>query len=232
MTGDSLGQVASQTAENIKTIYSSVNNEIFTPLFGKNKQEIIFNRFSQANPNLSREYGGLGLGLSIAKENSELLGGKISLESKKGEGSTFFITIPYKAVNVIIEDSNQSVIKKYSILIAEDEEINYLYIETLLQDRMKLNAEIFHAKNGKEAVEICKNNSDIQFVLMDLKMPFMNGFEATRLIKEFRPDLPIIAQTAYSTVADKKKAKSVGCDDFITKPIDEHEFKILINNLI
>ncbi len=194
-------------------------------------QKTIFKRFSQEEKELTRNVGGLGLGLSIAKENTELLGGEISLESEKGKGSTFFVTIPYKAVNLITEDSNLEA-KERPILIAEDEEINYLYLETLLQDRIKLNSEIFHAKNGKEAVEICKNNSDIQFVLMDLKMPVMNGFEATRLIKKIRPDLPIIAQTAYSTMADKEKAKSVGCDDFITKPIDEHEFKKLINHLI
>jgi len=104
---------------------------------------------------------------------------------------------------------------KFTILIVEDEEVNYLYIETLLEDEIEINCEILHAKHGQEAVEICKENSEIAFILMDLKMPIMNGFEATKLIKEFKPDLPIVAQTAYTTKEDKEKAFTAGCDDFI-----------------
>ncbi len=184
------------------------------------KQDIIFERFSQEEKSLSRNVGGLGLGLSIAKENAELLGGKITLKSEKGKGSTFYVTIPYKPVNHKHGNDNSNTDKtetakrqnKYTILIVEDEEVNYLYIDTLLED-FELNLRTLHAKHGKEAVEMCKKNSEIDFVLMDMKMPIMTGFEATKLIKEFRPDLPIVAQTAYSTREEKGQAISAGCDD-------------------
>lgn len=192
----------------------------------KNKQETIFERFSQEEKELSKSVGGLGLGLSIAKENAELLGGKITLNSEKGKGSSFIVTIPYKPVHPNTEDENlrskDNVIVEpyqYTVLIVEDEEINYLYLETVLEDEIGLNCNILHAKQGKEAVEICKCNSDIDIVLMDLKMPLMNGFEASKLISELRSDLPIIAQTAYTTHEDKERALLAGCDDFISKPI-------------
>jgi len=187
----------------------------------------IFERFSQEEKELSKNVGGLGLGLSIAKENTELLGGKITLESKKGKGSTFFVTIPYKPVQKSIdtmtsshrinETENQD---KYTILIAEDEEINYLYLDIILST-LEQNIKTIHAKNGQEAVDICKQNSNINLVFMDLKMPVMNGFEATKQIKHFCPNLPIIAQTAYTTSEYKNKAFSTGCDAFISKPINK-----------
>jgi len=202
------------------------------------KQEIIFERFSQEEKDLSKNVGGLGLGLSIAKENAELLGGKIRLQSEKGKGSTFFVTIPYKPANSESVNSNtDKEIKtekqdEYTILIVEDEEVNYLFIETLLEDEIDIDCNILHAKNGKEAVEICKENTEISFVLMDMKMPIMNGFEATKLIKAFRANLPIVAQTAYTTDEDKEKALSAGCDDFISKPISEETLKEIINKYL
>jgi signal transduction histidine kinase/CheY-like chemotaxis protein len=203
------------------------------------KQETIFVRFSQEEKGLSRNVGGLGLGLSIAKENAELLGGKITLKSEKGKGSTFFITIPYKSVNAKkiknnLENNKKTTIKKqdqFTVLIVEDEEVNYLYIDTLLED-FELNLTTLHAKHGKEAVEICEKNDKIDFVLMDMKMPIMNGFEATKLIKEFRPNLPIVAQTAYSTSDEKEQAFSAGCDDFISKPISEEILKGIIDKYL
>ncbi|OQX96487.1 MAG: hypothetical protein B6I20_14360, partial [Bacteroidetes bacterium 4572_117] len=193
-------------------------------------QKTIFDRFSQEEKSLSLNVGGLGLGLSIAKENAELLGGDITLQSEKGKGSTFFIIIPYKPAgsdNKINQDKYSHtaakahhIAKKYTILIVEDEEINYLYINTLLED-IELNFKTLHAKHGKEAIEMCKENPKIDFVFMDLKIPIINGFEATKQIKEFRPNLPIVAQTAYSTKEEKAQAILAGCDDFISKPIDE-----------
>ncbi len=192
----------------------------------------IFNRFSQEEKELSRSVGGLGLGLSIAKENAELLGGNITLKSKKGEGSTFCITIPYRAVKPKSkkESSDFGIEGKqdiYTVLIAEDEEINFLYIETLLE-HLDVDIKILHAKHGEEAIEICKENSNIDLVLMDLKMPIMTGFKATRLIKVFRPQLPIIAQTAYSTREERHTAILAGCDDFISKPIRGKELSDVV----
>ena len=206
-------------------------------------QKTVFERFSQEEKGLSRNIGGLGLGLSIAKENTELLGGEIIVESEKENlsvgkmgGSTFCVTIPYRQVGADVKKQlpikkQEYGINKYTILIAEDEEINYLYMETLLE-RFEHNLKILHAKNGQEVVDMCKDNSEIDFVLMDLKMPVMNGYEATRQIKEFRPGLPIVAQTAYSTVEDKNIAIKAGCDDFISKPISKNTFNEIIRRYL
>ena len=192
----------------------------------KGKQEIIFERFSQAEKGLSRKFGGIGLGLSIAKENAELLGGNITLESEKGKGTTFFVTIPYKPVNKNTEPNNRK--QKFTILLVEDEEINMLFLDTLLE---KFDFKTLYAKNGKEAVKICEQQN-IDLVLMDLKMPQMNGFEATKIIKKICPNLPIIAQTAYSTKEEKNKAIQAGCDEFISKPIDKNVFYEIINKYL
>jgi len=191
------------------------------------KQELIFERFSQADKELSRNFGGLGLGLSIAKENAELLGGNITLESEKGKGSTFFVNIPYKPVNFDETSQKGNKQPEQTVLIAEDEEINFLYIDILINN-FEQEIKTLHAKNGVEAVEMCKQRSEIKLVLMDIKMPLMNGYTATKLIKEFRPDLPIVVQTAYSTKADEDKAELAGCDAFLSKPIQENVLNELL----
>ena len=196
--------------------------------------ELIFERFSQAEKDLSKKVGGLGLGLSIVKENVELLGGKIRLESKKGEGSTFIVTIPYKSAlneDVINQLSLQEG-KKHTVLIAEDEEVNYLYVEILLNEIIKLDCNILHAKNGKEAVDLCKQNEDIKLVLMDLKMPIMNGYTAASEIKKIRPELPIIAQTAYSENDSSLNDETNSFCDFISKPINNEKFKTLVEKYL
>lgn len=197
-------------------------------------QEIIFERFSQESIEITEKHGGLGLGLSICRENAQLLGGDISLESVKGKGSTFNLNIPYKiAKSKKIESSDSlsnDLIKneKYKILVAEDEEVNYLYIEALFQEEYNHNCVLFHAKNGEEAIRKCLD-SDINLVLMDIKMPLMGGLEAAKKIKAKYPNLPIIAQTAYSTQSDKDLALRCGCNDFISKPIRKDELFGLIN---
>ena len=223
----------------LKTDVEPVELEIYVKDTGigikQENQETIFNRFSQEEKSLERNVGGLGLGLSIAKENTELLGGKITLQSEKGKGSIFYVTIPYKPVKT--ENINNNNVKgtekhpKHTILIVEDEEINYLYIDNLLEN-YQLNLKTLHAKHGKEAVDICKENNEIDLVLMDLKMPIMNGFEATKKIKEFFPDLPIVAQTAYSTREEREQAFLAGCDDFISKPISEETLNKVIRKYI
>ncbi|HEY9222014.1 MAG TPA: PAS domain S-box protein [Lutibacter sp.] len=201
------------------------------------QQNLIFERFSQAEKVLSKKVGGLGLGLSIAKENAELLGGKISVVSELGEGAAFFVTIPYKPMNMIpnitIEKEKASEKnEKHTILIAEDEEVNFMVLEILLEDKLKLPCTIIHANDGLEAIELCKNNPAIKLVFMDIKMPKMDGHEATKRIKEFRPDLPIIAQTAYSTPEEKEKAILAGCDDFLSKPISKDALNNVINTYL
>ena len=194
------------------------------------KHEMIFNRFSQEEKNLSQNVGGLGLGLSIAKENIELLGGTISVKSEKGAGATFFITIPYKPVNTKkIINSTVEKIDITTILIAEDEEVNFLYLEEALNN-YKTDLRILHAKNGKEAVDFCKKNESIDLIFMDIKMPVLNGFEATKLIREFNKNIPIIAQTAYTTKEYKHEAKKAGCTSFISKPVQKETLYTIINN--
>lgn len=191
----------------------------------------IFKRFSQGDKGISRSIGGLGLGLSIAKENIEILGGAIRIESKIGQGATFFVTLPFmtetgKTGNKTATTSSYSETserKKIRVLIAEDEEINCLFVEEILKQSKESTFEIFHAKNGKEALDFCKNNN-VDIVLMDIKMPVMNGLEATRKIKKIKPDLPIIALTAFSSIKHKDEAFAFGCDEFISKPINVSDF--------
>lgn len=201
------------------------------------KQKLIFERFFQAEKALSKKAGGLGLRLSIVKENADLLGGKISVISKIGEGSAFFASIPYKPtiINAEILKEKEKISKKthkYTILIAEDEEVNFMVLEIMLLDIIKLPCIIIHAKDGQEAVEISKANPEIGLILMDIKMPKMDGHEATKRIKEFRPNLPIIAQTAYSTPEEKEKAFLAGCDDFLSKPISIDALNNVINTYL
>lgn len=204
------------------------------------KQQKIFERFSQEDDDLDRSYGGLGLGLSIAKENAELLGGTISLESEKNKGSVFYFEMPADAPNAPKNTETKSgqiasgngAQKTHTILIAEDEEINYLYLETLIADfSEKIN--IVHKKNGQEAVDYFNNNGkEVDLVLMDIKMPVKDGYQATKELKKKFPMLTIIVQIAYSTGDDKLKAQLAGADDFLSKPIDNKDVISLLNKYI
>jgi len=198
-------------------------------------KDIVFERFRQAQQKTARQHRGTGLGLSISKRLVELLGGEIRVETSENNGSTFFFTIPYLPVelpNQILENLssvNDQVQKKYTLLLAEDEEINFLYISELFSNSL---TKIIHARNGIEAVEYSKSNPEIDLVLMDIKMPHMDGLEATKRIKAFRPELPIIAQTAFAMEADRETALFAGCDDFIAKPILKEQFKQVLEKYI
>jgi len=187
------------------------------------KKEIIFERFSQEEKAISRKTGGLGLGLSIAKANAELMNGRIIVESEKGKGSTFFLRLPYRSDYGKPKDTDENPAVEenevISLLVAEDDEVNYQFLEILLM-KLDSNIRILHAINGLEAVELCREHSDIRLVLMDVKMPEMNGDEATRLIKALRPELSIIAVTAYVSPENRESLLESGCNDFITKPLD------------
>ncbi|NOU15996.1 MAG: response regulator [Bacteroidales bacterium] len=186
----------------------------------------IFKRFRQVENSTARQFGGSGLGLSISRAYVELLGGKIWLKSELDKGSTFYFTIPYKKIQktpiiekqLLKEMKNESDITK-TILIAEDEDSNFMLLEEMLSC---LNINIIRAINGIEAVNSCKLNNHIDIILMDIKMPIMDGYEATKQIKKIKPNLPIIAQTAYSTEVDRNKALASGCSDFISKPIKKN----------
>ncbi len=190
----------------------------------KEMHDIIFEHFRQANEKTTKKYGGNGLGLSISKAFTELLGGKIHVESKHGRGSTFYFTIPYKPAyeNDDLISKTKPVEKTTTILIAEDEVYNYLYLEELLT---KLNLRLIHTTDGKETVEICKSNPDIHLILMDIKMPVLDGYTAAKQIKKLRPQLPIIAQSAYAFKHKIEKKSQPAFDDYIAKPIDKDELK-------
>jgi len=196
---------------------------------------LIFERFRQLDSTSTRIFGGNGLGLSITKALVEKLGGTITVNSKPNIGSSFVFTIPFEkvientVVSMQINKSNQYNWNEKTILLVEDEVNNHAYIEELLSTT---NVNILHAWDGKEAVEQVKNNSDISLVLMDIKMPIMDGYEATRLIKQIKPKLPVIAQTAYALNHDIESSTKKGFDNYISKPIEKNTLLKIINKYI
>jgi signal transduction histidine kinase/ActR/RegA family two-component response regulator len=194
-------------------------------------QEKIFERFIQANQSISHKYGGSGLGLSISKGYVDLFGGKIWVESEPGKGSTFRFTIPFVSANNILEvdDINVSAENFKTILVAEDEEYNYQYIKHILA---KQNVRLIHVINGKQAVETCEANPLIDIVLMDIKMPEMDGCAAAKIIKSKNPKLPIIAQSAYAMDSEKEQYCGSYFDEYVVKPINVNELKMKIRKYV
>jgi len=194
----------------------------------------IFNRFEQADYKNSRAFEGSGLGLAISKAYVEMLGGQISVESEEGEGSEFTFTIPFVIAEIKsnvtqqhkVENKTFSTKGDLKILIVEDDKDSATFLSETIK---KIAKEILLAHTGNEAIEICKNRPDIDIVLMDIKMPECNGYEATMSIRKFNKELIIIAQTAYALAGDKEKAIKAGCDDYIAKPINIGELHQLIN---
>jgi PAS domain S-box-containing protein len=199
-------------------------------------QKFIFERFRQVETSIAREYGGNGLGLSISKALVEKMGGKITVNSEIESGSTFTFTIPYVKSNPKVDNpalkSNSDRFKNLNhntILIVEDEKYNYAYLNELLASK---KVKIIHAWNGIVAVEKVKNNLNISLVLMDIKMPLMNGYEARQIIKQIRPELPIIAQTAFALSHDKEDALKAGFDSYLSKPTDKNLILETINSFL
>ncbi|WP_372744669.1 ATP-binding protein [Lutibacter sp.] len=198
----------------------------------KDKQTEIFERFIQADINDIKAREGVGLGLSISKAFLQLLKGKIWLESEENVGSTFYFTIPCNRNNQINGIKNNlnktimnSTISGLKILIVEDDEISSELLSIMVEN---ISKEVITANTGVDAVSICKNNSDIDLILMDIQMPDLNGFEATKQIREFNKNVIIIAQTAFGLLGDKEKTIESGCDEYISKPIQSEELNKLI----
>jgi signal transduction histidine kinase/CheY-like chemotaxis protein len=189
--------------------------------------DYIFDRFKRLDSELSVKAGGLGLGLAISKAYVEMMGGTISLESKVNEGSTFSFSIPleYNEEQRVIKRPTKSTIRingkeARTILIAEDDNINFLLFQKIVKHT---NYTIIRAVNGQEAVAFCSENPNIDLVFMDIKMPVMNGYEALEKIKTIRPELIVIAQTAYSSAEDEARIYNAGFYAYITKPINREK---------
>ncbi|MCG6189249.1 PAS domain S-box protein [Maribellus maritimus] len=201
---------------------------------GKEYQKTIFDRFVQADLSTTKPYEGAGLGLSITKAYVEMLKGRIKLTSNLGKGSKFYVSFPLqRSEKVTVEKQkpdfkNKDVMdgmKDINILVVEDDRIGKMYMETLFRARCK---NLLFASNGIEAVEICKSNKDIDLILMDIKMPLMDGYEATKRIKSINSNIIIVAQTAFALAGDEEKALDAGCDAYVTKPIKkENLFKVI-----
>jgi len=192
--------------------------------------EKIFELFRKVGQENLRLYDGVGLGLAICKGNIDLLKGRIWTESEPGQGSRFYFTLPYEPV---YEEETSSIKKMeitsnlndLTVLVAEDDDINFRYIKEIFKST---GAEILHAVNGKEAVEMCQNNNKINIVLIDIKMPVMNGYEAIKKIREIRPQLPIIAQTAFALSNEMLKAFNAGSNDYISKPFKKDQLLAIV----
>ncbi|MCX6237361.1 MAG: PocR ligand-binding domain-containing protein [Bacteroidia bacterium] len=200
----------------------------------ENKQQAIFERFMQGDGSNTRLFEGSGIGLSIAKAYVEMLGGSIWVKSEEGKGAEFYFTIPCNyeppEKNVLkkikLADLDEYMpIKPLKILIAEDDEISGKLIEIAVKI---FGTEVLKARTGIKAVEICRNNPDIDFVLMDIKMPEMDGYEATKQIRKFNTDVVIIAQTSHALIGDKEKALAAGCNDYISKPFSQASLTTLM----
>ncbi len=206
----------------------------------RKKFDYIFERFQQIDSDfLRREYEGAGLGLPLCKGLVNLLNGKIWVESEVGEGSTFYFTLlplVTKGAELIpvydnlVEFEKELVKNEVVFLVAEDDYVNYFVLEKMLHKTF--NCKVLHVANGKDAVELAKSRKDINLILLDIRMPIVDGFTAFKEIKSFNPSVPIIAVTAYAFPEDKRKILEMGFDDYVSKPFDFSEIVNKINKIL
>jgi len=191
----------------------------------ENKQNIIFDRFRKLEEDSSKLYRGTGLGLTISKKLVRLLGGDIWVKSQQGKGSTFYFNLPLarQSNDAKFVGKNEPSVKidnlswnNKTVLIVEDEDLNYLFLEKLLKPS---KIKILRAQTGLEAIKFSKSNKEIDVILMDIKLPEMDGVEATKEIRQIIPTTPIIAQTAFAMKGDEEKFIEAGCNDYISKPL-------------
>jgi signal transduction histidine kinase len=196
-------------------------------------KKIIFDRFRQVETGLNRSYGGSGLGLAISKGIVEFMGGKIWFDSNPGEGSVFAFNVPVKLLERSQYNKEETLVslftKKLKVLVAEDDEISYLYIKELLAGT---NCTLLWAKDGAEATEILKNSEGFDIVLMDLNMPVMNGYEAAQKIKKLKPEIPVIAITAFPHQLEIEKLSGVIFDSNVIKPVEKDDLLQKISKVL
>ncbi|MDO8898719.1 MAG: response regulator, partial [Bacteroidales bacterium] len=191
----------------------------------------IFEPFVQEDVSSTRTYEGSGLGLTIVKGLVDLLKGSIDVVSDSVSGTTFLVKIPdmrqrhTDSLPKEAKPNTESDVTKMSILVAEDEALNVLYVKRMFKNS---GYQLYFAQNGQEAVDVVKQVPEINLVLMDIKMPVMDGLEATRIIKAIRADLPVIAVTAYAANDDRHACMNAGCDEYVSKPFIADELVKLI----
>jgi len=221
----------------VKAGYIVRNNEVLFYIKDTGKgikedmNEKIFDFFIQEDISVSREFEGSGLGLSIAKGFSELLGGKIWFESLCNNGTTFYFSHPLNKTNIIEleKPAAVSVKEKPLILVVDDDETSYLYIQSILKNK---NVTLIYALNGEEAIYLFEKHPEISIVLIDLRMPDISGYEVTDKIKSIRKNVPVIAVTAYALSGDEEKAIKAGCDDYISKPFRKNTLLDILNKYV
>ncbi len=200
----------------------------------REKKKSIFERFVQADTGNKRAYEGAGLGLAITRAYVEMLGGKIWVESEIGKGSVFYFTLPFNSgseennpsYNTIPDHALEYQIKPLKVLIAEDDEVSADFLKIILE---KYSRDVLLVRNGLDAVEACRENTDINLVLMDIKMSGMDGYEAMQEICKYNKEVIIIVQTAYALTSERRRAKSAGCNDYISKPIRRDGLLLLLH---
>ena len=199
------------------------------------KQATIFDEFVQADSSHSSGYEGSGLGLSISKGYVHLMNGKISLESSPEKGTTFYVYIPNSSVDkvTVVQPKEKSPIKQstlstYNIIIAEDDSTTYSFLKEILKDVSK---SMHHANDGNEVVELAKKHPETDVILMDIKMPYLNGFEATKIIRTFNKDVYIIGHTAFAQDSYKQKLLDVGCNAYVSKPINREKLLDVLKDI-
>ena len=202
-------------------------------------QEKIFDRFHQVDNTLTRNHEGSGLGLSITKAYVAMLGGKLSVQSVEGSGSTFIFTLPYNQGSIanlsfadqpsVLNPQPSAISTQHCILIVDDDAVSrLLLVKTLQRESMT----VLTATNGQDAIDQVLQHPEISLVLLDLQLPLLNGYQAAKVIKQHRSDLPVIAQSAFTSKEDKQKAIEAGCNSYITKPINRIELLNLITELL
>lgn len=195
----------------------------------KANQGVIFERFTKIETDTTALYRGNGLGLSIAKAYTELMGGSLTVESTVGRGSIFKFSVKLKKIENIKQQTNMQVSdpskKRIYLLIVEDEESNMQFLKSIVRGS---DYKIYTATDGRHAVEVFRENVEINMVLMDIKLPVLNGLEATKQMKKLRPEVPVLAITAYALGGDREKALEAGCDDYLSKPFMKDDLISLI----
>ncbi len=198
----------------------------------------IFDRFYQMEEHQQKNHGGAGLGLAICRNIVTLFEGRIWFESTVNTGSCFYFQLPYRVVpeeiaaNAFLSEKNGNSAPDWSskrIIVAEDDQINFVYIQEVLS---QCGAHVIHAKNGIEAIEIAELENKVDMILMDIKMPMVDGLEASKYISQIRSEIPIVALTAFAMEDDKPRCLKAGCVDYLSKPIDKKELYAIIDKYI